>query len=393
MNALNNRRRYYEKITYLFILLALIFSLAICVHADGQTDVFFTSDSSFVVGGTATVDLTKTAQSVMSDGAITSDMYNAALEKNMYVSWVCSNGPNRSGTSVTWTNADLGKEYVCRVSFYADKELTESVGFIDGQPFVVSAAASSKSPTITTTSIPDGVVGEYYYVKLACDDPDATFSLFRSSLPDGMYLTQHGEIEGTPTKAGQCHINVVVKNEAGIEDSFGFDFIIEEKASYSMEVTKAPNKVTYKVGEKLDMKGLKVRIYMPDGFKDLTDGDGLTYYTGELKTVGEQKIKLSYEDAFEYIIVTVVAADEEETEVTEPTGTTAPEETTESDQKDQEEETQDEEEESSKTGKKRKARGEDGEEADMTWLIIALGCAVAAAVAITVVVIIKKKKQ
>ena len=393
MNALNNRRRYYEKITYLFILLALIFSLAICVHADGQTDVFFTSDSSFVVGGTATVDLTKTAQSVMSDGAITSDMYNAALEKNMYVSWVCSNGPNRSGTSVTWTNADLGKEYVCRVSFYADKELTESVGFIDGQPFVVSAAASSKSPTITTTSIPDGVVGEYYYVKLACDDPDATFSLFRSSLPDGMYLTQHGEIEGTPTKAGQCHINVVVKNEAGIEDSFGFDFIIEEKASYSMEVTKAPNKVTYKVGEKLDMKGLKVRIYMPDGFKDLTDGDGLTYYTGELKTVGEQKIKLSYEDAFEYIIVTVVAADEEETEVTEPTGTTAPEETTESDQKDQEEETQDEEEESSKTGKKRKARGENGEEADMTWLIIALGCAVAAAVAITVVVIIKKKKQ
>ena len=393
MNALNNRRRYYEKITYLFILLALIFSLAICVHADGQTDVFFTSDSSFVVGGTATVDLTKTAQSVMSDGAITSDMYNAALERNMYVSWVCSNGPNRSGTSVTWTNADLGKEYVCRVSFYADKELTESVGFIDGQPFVVSAAASSKSPTITTTSVPDGVVGEYYYVKLACDDPDATFSLFRSSLPDGMYLTQHGEIEGTPTKAGQCHINVVVKNEAGIEDSFGFDFIIEEKASCSMEVTKAPNKVTYKVGEKLDMKGLKVRIYMPDGFKDLTDGDGLTYYTGELKTVGEQKIKLSYEDAFEYIIVTVVAADEEETEVTEPTETTDPEETTESDQKDQEEETQDEEEESSKTGKKRKARGEDGEEADMTWLIIALGCAVAAAVAITVVVIIKKKKQ
>ena len=380
-----------KKLISVVFILAMIFIFAAAAMAADEMLVY-TADSVQRVGGTVSIDKNATLMNFYNNG--TSDTYNAYLEGFVEYRWFRNDTSYKSGSSITLTAADEGSRIYCKAYLFSDAEKKNQCGVADGPTFVVGAATAAKGPKITTTSIPDGVVGEAYYVKLECDDPDVTFSLFRSSLPDGMYLTQHGEIEGTPTKAGQCHINVLVKNEAGVEETFGFDFIIEEKASYSMEVTNAPNKVTYKVGEKLDMKGLKVRIYMPDGFKDLVDGNGLTYYTGELKTVGEQKIKLSYEDAFEFIIVTVVAADKEETETTEPTETTEAEETTESDKKDQEEETQDEEEKSSKTRKKRKARGEDAEEADMAWLWFALGgVGVAAVIAVVVIVIAKKKKQ
>ena len=55
------------------------------------------------------------------------------------------------------------------------------------------------------------------------------------------------------------------------------------------------------------MTGLKVRIYTPDGFIDSYNGERLTYSQKELVTLGEQKIKISYEDAFEFFIVTVIA--------------------------------------------------------------------------------------
>ena len=89
-----------------------------------------------------------------------------------------------------------------------------------------------------------------------------------------------------------------------------------------MEIVQVPNKVTYTAGEKLDMTGLKVRIYTPDGFIDSKDGKDLTYSQKELVTVGEQKIKISYKDAFEFFIVTVVAAPT--TEPTDPDTTTEP---------------------------------------------------------------------
>ena len=95
-----------------------------------------------------------------------------------------------------------------------------------------------------------------------------------------------------------------------------------------MEIVQAPNKVTYTAGEKLDMTGLKVRIYTPDGFIDSKDGKNLTYSQKELVTVGEQKIKISYEDAFEFFIVTVVAAPDSNpdttTKPTEPNESSKP---------------------------------------------------------------------
>ena len=395
-----------RKIISICLLLTLILSCAVCVYADGQTDVIFTSNSSFAVGGTATVDLTKTAQTVLNDDAITSDMYNAALEQNMSVSWICSNGTDKNGTSVTWMTEDVGKEYTCRVGFYADNALTEFIGFVDSQPFTVSGdsgSATPKIPNITTDSLQDGRVGEEYYKKLECTDPDVRWELFRSNLPDGMYLTQHGEIEGTPTKAGNYYVVVMATPKTGEEYAttaeFELTILAEDAQLYTMEIWEGPKKTEYISGEKLDLTGLRVRIYGPDGYLDSVDGKYLTYTDQPLVTPGEQKISLSYEDAFDVIIVTVKAAPggntgdptEPGTEATtENTGdateaVTEPGETTDSTKPSES---------PAQNGEKDPAENQDNDtDGGDIWIFVAIGLGVLiVGIVVAIVVILKKKK-
>jgi hypothetical protein len=129
-------------------------------------------------------------------------------------------------------------------------------------------------------------------------------------LPDGLTLSENGEIKGTPTKTGFWYVVIMVTPKSGEEYANTAEFeinVFEPSGDYSIEIAKLPKKLTYTQGEKLDMTGLKVRIYTPDGFIDSYNGERLTYSKKELVTLGEQKIKISYEDAFEFFIVTVIA--------------------------------------------------------------------------------------
>lgn len=76
----------------------------------------------------------------------------------------------------------------------------------------------------------------------------------------------------------------------------------------SVEIVETPDKVVYTSGERLDLKGLKVRVYTSDGYFDSLNGDKLTITKNPLVTVGEQKIKVAYGDAFDFFIVNVKAA-------------------------------------------------------------------------------------
>lgn len=76
----------------------------------------------------------------------------------------------------------------------------------------------------------------------------------------------------------------------------------------SVEIVETPDKVVYTSGERLDLKGLKVRVYTSDGYFDSLNGEKLTITNNPLVTVGEQKIKVAYGDAFDFFIVTVKAA-------------------------------------------------------------------------------------
>ena len=69
------------------------------------------------------------------------------------------------------------------------------------------------SPTITTTSLPNGVVGMAYSQTLAATGTTPiTWSVTSGSLPDGLALSTAGVISGTPTTAGVVSFTVTAAN-------------------------------------------------------------------------------------------------------------------------------------------------------------------------------------
>lgn len=215
-----------KKILFSLICLLLLFSLTIPAFA-AEPIVTFTSDSVLEVGGTLTVD----KNALMNNGSIISDMYNAMLEGNVIYSWYKNGVLTQEGTgsgshSYKITLSDQGCTFYVKISFYEDDSFQESKKCAEA----VSAEITVKGPDpeITTQSLADATVGTKYYVRLECSDPDAVFSEFMGSQLSefGLYLTQHGEIEGTPTKAGNCHINVRAVSEGGGETSVSFDLTV-----------------------------------------------------------------------------------------------------------------------------------------------------------------------
>ena len=294
-----------RKIISVCLILALVLSLSVAVFAAGA-QVKFTSASTFKVGGSAEVDVLATCSSVM-DGNPTSDMYNAALEQNIDVMWRCSNGPDKYGSPITWTADDAGKEYVCRVSFYADKAKTEFVDYIDSSAFTVAAGQTLK---FITTELHDAVKGESYYVQVATTDSKAEFSEIMGSELSSFGLTLHsnGIIDGTPTKTGNCHINLLATGPSG-EDSASFDLTVTDGFAPSVEVLDYPTQTTYMVGETFNPAGMRVKITTFDGSTMISkDGQYLEYTKEPLKNQGDVKIKLKHGDAFTFVYITVVPA-------------------------------------------------------------------------------------
>ena len=376
-----------KRILCMALCLMLVMALAAPAMA-AKPEIIFTSGSKFEAGGTVKVDEQETLLSTYNNG--TSDIYNAYLEGNVQYYWMRNGEYYADGPSLKLKESDKGCEFYCVAALYSDADHTQQCGTIYSKKFTVPAATI---PDITTKSIPNGKVGEYYYQKLECTDPDVTYSLFRSSLPDGLTLTQHGEIEGTPTKAGFWYVVVMATPEAGADyaTTAEYEITIEEGQQYSLEIMEVPDKVVYTAGEKLDMTGLWVRIYTPDGFIDSRNGKYLTYSTRTLTTVGEQKIKLTYEDAVEFFIVTVNEAPPEETEPaeTDPTETDPAENVT-------EEDTDPTEEETSKHSKRDRDRNaEDSGDSDSLMLVIVCILAFVSIAAVTtmIVVLIKQKKK
>lgn len=216
--------------------LCLLVGFAMPAFADGL-QVYFTDDSSFEVGGTVTVDKYK----MLEDGNILAEQYEALMEGNVQYYWFRGEEYYADGSSYTVRDGDQGYTFYCQAAFYADADHTQQVGSAFSAPFTVPA---QELPQITTESLKKGVVGEEYYMKLECTNPDVTFGLLQSSLPDGLTLTQHGEIEGTPTKAGFWYVVVIVRDEFGVENTAEFEITIQEKQVETQAPTEAPTEET-----------------------------------------------------------------------------------------------------------------------------------------------------
>ena len=291
----------------------LICFLAVPVMAAEGNLIAFTADSGFSAGDTVKVDKEKTLLNVYNNG--TADEYNAFREGRVQYYWMRNDSYYADGMTLTLTESDKACQFYCVAALYSDADHTQQIGTITSAKFTVPNTTGNVTiPEIRDAAIPDGKVGQAYYVKLDCSDPDAVFSLFRSSLPDGLTLTQHGEIEGTPTKEGFWYVVIMVTPEAGEDyaNTKEFEITIEAGEEYTLEIMELPDKVDYTVGEKLDMKGMWVRIYTSEGFIDSRDGKDLTYTQNPLTNVGDRKIKISYKDAFTFFYVNVKEAPKHE---------------------------------------------------------------------------------
>ena len=315
-----------KRVFSLILCLLLVAVWALPVSA-ADPEIIFTDESFYHPGFTMEVDEGETLMSCYNS---ISDIYNAYLEGFVKYTWFRDGVPFMEGGSMYITESYRGHTFYLAADLYSDADLTDFVGTIYSQSFTVPEAEKPTIPEITTTQLPNAVVGQEYYFRLECTDPDVTYSLFRSSLPDGLNLTQHGEIEGTPTKAGFWYVVIMATPEAGEDyaNTAQFEFyVVEDGPDYTIEIIQLPKKLTYYQGEKLDMTGLKVRIWTPDGYIDSKDGKYLTYYQGTLDNLGERKINLKYEDAQEPIYVTVIEAPkptETQPPVTEPPATEPP---------------------------------------------------------------------
>jgi len=113
----------------------------------------------------------------------------------------------------------------------------------------VEEAETSKpaaEPEIKTTSLPKATVGKEYYCKLKCTDPDAVFSEYYNPGKandlgkTGLYVTQHGELEGTPKKAGKYTFTLMASGEGG-EGYMTFTLTVEE----AVEESKTEDNITF----------------------------------------------------------------------------------------------------------------------------------------------------
>ena len=86
------------------------------------------------------------------------------------------------------------------------------------------------------------------------------------------------------------------------------EFFEESPKAVSLEILSVPNKTVYISGEKLDLTGLRVRVWTPEGYFDSINGEGLEITKNSLVTVGEQKILVKYEDVSDVFLVMVKAA-------------------------------------------------------------------------------------
>jgi hypothetical protein len=347
----------------------------------------------------------------LNDDAITSDMYNAALEKNMSVSWVCSNGTDKKGTSVTWAAEDAGKEYVCRVGFYADKELTEFVAFIDSQPFTVSGGSAPQKVEITPTGPFYLTAGKSFKQQLSCNVQGVTFENFRTSFPNGIDISSSGLISGTPSKEGFWYVTIAVyKNGEQIGD-VGVEFYVEEGQAVE------PPKITTKtlpeatVGEKYYVKlncsdpdATFTEWYNPGKANDLSKTELTLTQHGELEGKPTKAGTYSFcicaagdggEDYMTYTLVVKEAAATDPTEpgteaTTENTGdateaVTEPGETTDSTKPSKS---------PSQKGEKDQAENQDNDtDGGDIWIFVGIGLGVlVVGMVVAIVVILKKKK-
>ncbi len=163
-----------------------------------------TRDSRIVVSGnnTGTGGLTPTGDGIVFNGNAGTVYGNVTLHENLTI------GEGESLTLDDGASLDTNGHNVIVDGGTIDDSIKDSLG--DSVKY---------TPTIATSSLPNGTVGTEYSTTLAADGTTPiTWSVDSDSLPAGLSLNEStGEISGTPAAAGKYTFDVEAENDYGSE--------------------------------------------------------------------------------------------------------------------------------------------------------------------------------
>jgi Putative Ig domain len=132
-------------------------------------------------------------------------------------SWTVASGTLPAGLSLSQGGAISGTPTGAGQSNFT-VQATDSSSPVQKaiKPFSLSTSAAGMTLTITSGSLPNGVVGTVYSSTLTATGGTTPYSwtVVSGTLPAGLSLSQGGTISGTPTRAGQSSFTVQVTDSS-----------------------------------------------------------------------------------------------------------------------------------------------------------------------------------
>jgi len=130
------------------------------------------------------------------------------------ITWSLESGNLPNGLTLSTAGLISGTPTVAGTSNFTVKASNSAGSDTKALSIIISAAIIP--PVITTTILPDGLVGSAYNQTLtATGTVPITWSLESGNLPNGLTLSAVGEISGIPTAAGVSNFTVKATNSAG----------------------------------------------------------------------------------------------------------------------------------------------------------------------------------
>ena len=146
----------------LSLLLCLILLTTLVVPASAAApEIIFTDESFYHPGFTMEVDQDATGESIFDNGS--DSELEAYLCGNIQYYWMRNDSYYADGPSITIREEDRCCEFYCMAAIYADEDHIQQIGTIYSEKFFVpNDLVEPEFPEITTTQLPNAVVGQEY---------------------------------------------------------------------------------------------------------------------------------------------------------------------------------------------------------------------------------------
>ncbi len=129
-------------------------------------------------------------------------------------------------------------------SFTVKFTATTGSGGTDTQALSITIFAAGAAPTISTTSLPGGSVGQPYGAQLATvGNRPGSWAVAAGSLPPGLGLSAAGVVSGTPTTTGTSVFTVRFTQTNGLTDTQQLSIAVDTTAPPVISTTSLPGGV------------------------------------------------------------------------------------------------------------------------------------------------------